>query len=161
MKQIYLIRHAKSSWEFPELNDLVRPLAQRGKTDVVRIGNYIAENNIKPDYIISSPATRALHTAIEIANIAAYDTNKIDIAKVIYFGDETEIIKYIQTIDDKFNTIFVFGHEPVLSLLIEQLSDVVVDKFPTCAIFGVEFKTNNWRKIKKGTQSIFITPKMI
>lgn len=161
MKRIYIIRHAKSSWDYPELNDMVRPLSERGKADVQKIGKYLSEHQIFPDCIICSPATRALHTCIEIANYTKYSIDKIDIQANIYFENCKSIKKYINKINNQNNTIFIFGHEPTLSALIQLLSEVEVEKFPTCAVFGIEFDTDDWKKIEKGKSSIFIYPKLL
>lgn len=161
MKKLYIIRHAKSSWEFPELNDMVRPLNDRGKADVKKVGKYLLDNSIIPDYIITSPATRALHTAIEIANATKYDVEKIDIQQLVYFNNSSSIKSYIKKTNNKNNIVFLFGHEPILSSLIQLLSEVTIEKFPTGAVFGISFDVQNWKDIEKGEKTIFIYPKML
>jgi phosphohistidine phosphatase len=161
MKQITIIRHAKSSWVDFELDDMVRPLSQRGKKNLQEIGAFLKEKNISPNYFITSPATRALHTAIEIAKTVNFDIENIDINALIYFGNTNSIIKYIKHIDDKHDKLFLVGHEPILSLLIEKLSDTLLDKFPTCAVFQIQFDVKNWSKISKGKANFYITPKML
>lgn len=161
MKQITIIRHAKSSWVDFELDDMVRALSQRGKKNLHEIGVFLKEKNISPNYFITSPATRALHTAIEIAKTVNFDIENIDINALIYFGNTNSIIKYIQHIDDKHDKLFLVGHEPILSLLIEKLSDTMLEKFPTCAVFQIQFDVKNWSKISKGKANFYITPKML
>ena len=77
MKYLTIIRHAKSSWDHPDLDDIARPLNERGKHAVKIIGKHLQEQVLQPDLIISSPATRALETAKAISEFVAYDKKKI------------------------------------------------------------------------------------
>ena len=63
MKTLFLIRHAKSSWEYTALPDKDRPLNDRGKRDAPKMGKRLAKRDVTPDLILSSPARRALTTA--------------------------------------------------------------------------------------------------
>ena len=69
MKTLYVVRHAKSSWKYPNLDDFERPLNKRGRMNAPFMGKKIQERNIMPGLILSSPAKRARKTAMEIATL--------------------------------------------------------------------------------------------
>lgn len=161
MKYLTLIRHAKSSWSTPELDDIIRPLNNRGLESIHLIGNYLKLNKIKPDLILTSPATRALQTAIGICNSVNYKPENLQIEQEIYFGNSASIFKLIQKIDNRYNDIFLFGHEPILSKLIEYLTTNKLEKFPTCAVYRIAFDTKKWTAIsaKISNCEFFVKPK--
>ncbi|MBK9329800.1 MAG: histidine phosphatase family protein [Sphingobacteriales bacterium] len=163
MKHLTIIRHAKSSWENPELDDMVRPLNTRGKQAIVLIGDYLKNKKIEPDLIITSPATRALQTAIGIGTVLKYKTEDLKIEQAIYFGNTTSVIRVIENTDNRLKDVFIFGHEPVLSSVIITLSGENPDKFPTGAVCRIRFDATNWKDItlKKGICEFFVNPKLL
>ena len=161
MKYLTIIRHAKSSWENPDLDDLVRPLNERGLQSIKIIGNYLKEKQIQPDLVITSPATRALQTAIGIGTYLNYTADDLLIKQDIYFGNPTSIFSILKNLNDDFNDVILFGHEPILSSLIELLTKNQLDKFPTCAVYRIAFDINHWNAIKKGKMVFFVTPKQL
>lgn len=64
MKYLYIIRHAKSSWDDPSLNDFDRPLNTRGEGDIPRMADFLIQQKVMPDLVLSSPAKRAELTAL-------------------------------------------------------------------------------------------------
>lgn len=161
MKYLTIIRHAKSSWENPDLDDLVRPLNERGLQSIKIIGNYLKGKQIQPDLVIASPATRALQTAIGIGTYLNYTPDDLLIKQEIYFGNPTSIFSILKNLNDVLNDVFLFGHEPILSSLIEMLTKNQLDKFPTCAVYRIAFDINHWNAIKKGKMAFFVTPKQL
>ena len=163
MKYLTIIRHAKSSWDHPDLDDIARPLNERGKSAVKIIGNYLRENQLTPDLIVSSPATRAITTANGIAELVLFNLKEITIEPVIYFGTSSAILEMLKQTDNKFNDVFLFGHEPILSSLIYQLSKTPLEKFPTCSVFRISLEIKSWHDIgaKKGKCEIYVNPKLL
>ncbi|MCH8033839.1 MAG: histidine phosphatase family protein [Bacteroidetes bacterium] len=161
MKTLYLARHAKSSWKHPELSDIERPLNKRGKRDAPFIGNLLKEKGVKPDKLISSPAVRAKKTAAVIAEIIGYPKNKILIDKNIYEASSTELINIIQSIDDKYNSVMMFGHNPGFTMVNNFLTDSFIDNIPTCGVVGIRFNSS-WKKIENTSGKAFflIYPKL-
>ena len=147
--------------ENPELDDFDRPLNERGKKAILLIGNFFKENNVQPDFILSSSAKRARKTAEGIATPLNYPTNCILYKHDIYSGDLKQILNVISEIDHYYNDVFLFGHEPILSSLIFHLTKISLEKFPTCAVFRISFKIDNWSAIKTGNTVFFITPKQL
>ena len=96
MKTILLLRHGKSDWGDPDLEDFERPLSPRGKKDAPRMGKVLLQYNLLPDLIVSSPAERAKQTARRIATACGYteevlfeelDDRRIQIAQVGTAGE--------------------------------------------------------------------------
>src|SRR6478609_7935961 len=136
MKTVYLVRHAKSSWEEEGLSDFDRPLNSRGRRDAPRIGKRLKEKQILPDVILSSPANRAISTCRAIALTLQYSEEKIISVKELYHADEDDILAVIKTVDDKFDTLMLFGHNPGLTDFANSLSDKdnLIRNIPTSGI---------------------------
>jgi len=147
MKTLYLSRHAKSSWRDPGLSDIDRPLNKRGKRDAPFMGKLLAEKGINPDLIISSPAKRARATAKIIASELNYDKEKIIFDKNIYEGTGRRLLEIISEIKEKYNFVMLFGHNPGLTVLSNNLSDRFIDNIPTCGVVALEFNTS-WKEIE-------------
>ena len=160
MKHLTIIRHAKSSWSTPDLDDIVRPLNERGLKSIKIIGNYLNEESIQPDLIITSPATRAVQTAVGIGDLLNYNKDELQIKQEIYFGNTNDILTFLKNIDNHFWDVFLFGHEPVLSALIELLTKNNIEKFPTCAAYRITFDIKKWKEISIGKKTFFIYPKL-
>jgi len=150
MRRLYLIRHAKSSWKNPGLADRDRPLNKRGKRDAPFMGTRLKKYNVKPDVIISSPAKRALDTAKIISKEINFPIAKIVTNESIYAADFSDLLLEIQIIDDAFDQVMIFGHNPELTELAEYLTNYQIDNMPTCSIFCIDFDINSWKEVSKG-----------
>ncbi len=161
MKTLLLVRHAKSSWENSDLTDFERPLNKRGKRDAPFMAKLIAEMNIRPDLMISSPAERALTTARIFAGEFNIDPKKIIKDDRIYTNGLKNIINIISEIDNDVITLIVFGHNPDLSYLTGKISDKYIDTIPTCGVVCVDFDFISWYDIEsvKGKLRFFEYPK--
>jgi phosphohistidine phosphatase len=163
MKSICIIRHAKSSWDDTELPDVVRPLNPRGKKDARTMGQYLAKLHEKPDLIISSPATRAYHTAIAVAQVQGYRLKHIQIEPAIYYDGEQGVLNLLRNLDDKYESVFLFGHEPTCSDTIQTLTGAGDGKFATGSICKITMDVSQWKDIydAKGKQVYLVSPKQI
>lgn len=151
MKRLFLIRHAKSSWDEPDVADIDRPLNNRGKRDAPVMGERLKkEHKAKPDLILSSPAKRALRTAKIIAKEIDYPEGKIEIKDSLYGSGVPAMLNIIQYLDDSLNEVMLFGHNPDLTSLANYLSNQHVDNIPTCGIFCVDFEIRSWQDVKNG-----------
>jgi len=163
MKSIYIIRHAKSSWEDPEIPDVVRPLNNRGKRASNAIGKYLAKLHEKPDLIISSPATRAYHTAVNVARILGHRLKSIQVEPAVYYEGEQGVLNMLRRQENKYDSIFVFGHEPTCSDLVETFTGESLLKFPTASVYKIDLDIDDWGNIYKaaGKKVFYIFPKAI
>lgn len=155
MKRLLIVRHAKSSWEFSQLSDFERPLNSRGEQDVPDMALRFLSLGIRPDLIIASPANRALTTAQGFAEILAIPKHEILLDTDHYHASSDTLRALIRDFPDKHNCIMIFGHNPGLTYLINELSDLRLDNLPTCGVCGIEFQLNRWKDVKKGTGKKF------
>ena len=112
MKKIFLIRHAKSDWNNPEIKDIERPLNDRGYSNANQMSKGF---KTIPDLIVSSPAIRAISTALIFAGNLNYDPNKIQIRKELYETSVKDYLSVIHQLDDQYNTMMLFAHNPTIS----------------------------------------------
>jgi phosphohistidine phosphatase len=161
MKKLYLVRHAKSSWDFPQLTDFDRPLNKRGKRDAPFMGELLKDMGISPDIIFASPAKRAFSTARLLAEKIGYPLNSIQTNMGLYHADLNYILQYISQQPGTFESIMLVGHNPEFSELAGLLSGTDIDNIPTSGIAGIEFDIESWAKIKdtKGKLLFFEYPK--
>jgi phosphohistidine phosphatase len=150
MKRLLLIRHAKSSWSHPELDDFDRPLKKRGEKDAHVMGKRLAKQQIKPDCIISSPARRAISTATLMAKEMGFPIKEIATDKQIYAADVSDLIAVLQQIDDACDSVMLCGHNPSLTRLSHYLTHYQIDTIPTCGIFCIDFAIASWKELSQG-----------
>lgn len=150
MKRLYLVRHAKSSWKDPELDDFDRPLNKRGKRDAPFMGQRLSEANVRPDLIISSPAKRAAKTAKIIAAQIAYPLKKIQWIESLYAAGTLILLQILREIDDSAEQAMLVGHNPGLTLLAELLTSEAVDNIPTSGVFALDLDLGSWTQAGEG-----------
>ena len=161
MKTLYLVRHAKSSWDDPALADKERPLDARGKRDAPKVGKRLAKAGVKPDLILSSSAKRALATARIIAKELGYKRKSIVVDDGLYAVEADAVLAVIQRLDNDVGCVMVFGHNPELTELAHRLSSRIT-RMPTCAVAEFTFDVNSWSrigKIKPVTADVSYPPK--
>jgi phosphohistidine phosphatase len=151
MKHLVLVRHAKSSWKDEEIEDHERPLSKRGERDAPFMAKIFRDKKLRTDLIISSTAVRALATAGEFARALDIKKKKILRVSEMYLADAEDILDYIQQLDDDYKSVMIFGHNPGLSILANDLTDGSIGDLPTCAIVAIDFDTSTWKEARKGT----------
>jgi phosphohistidine phosphatase len=149
MKYLYLVRHAKSSWDYPELSDFERPLNKRGKRNAPEMGMRLAKRNLTFDAVVSSPANRALTTADTIAGQLGFAKKQIIQDESVYHGSRSELISIIHQFSDHWDTVMLVGHNPGFTDLANYLKapDHHINNVPTCGVVAIEFTTNHWNDI--------------
>ncbi len=145
MKNLILIRHAKSSWDDPSLIDRERPLNKRGKRDAPCMGRMLKQRELPPDLILSSPAKRALKTAKLVAGEIGYPKKRIEVREEIYAQGVEALLKLLAGLDDARERVFMVGHNPELTDLANRLTGADIGNVPTCGVVSVEFNRNHWR----------------
>ena len=153
MKQLTVIRHAKSSWKHPELVDHDRPLNARGERDAPEMGHRLAARGVCPDLVLSSPALRALTTAQVITGVVGYPAEKIALDVRIYEAGVSDLLDLIRETDDKIESVMVFGHNPAVTAIVNRLSETPLDNLPTCGVAEFRFDVKTWAKLGKTTAS--------
>ena len=163
MKELYIIRHAKSSWSNPELNDFDRGLKKRGKEDIAFMAKWLKNRVKNPDIILSSPAKRAKKTLKAIKKEFRVNEKDILFDERIYEASLDDLLDVLTSIENSKNIVFLIGHNPSLNELSEFLSGIYIANIPTSGIVGIEFDIDRWRDIlsKKGKMILFEYPKKL
>jgi len=148
MKKLIIVRHSKSDWGFEGLSDIDRPLNQRGYRDAYDMSNWYGENNDKPDAIYTSSATRALSTAFIFARLLEIKQERFYIIPEIYESTMATLKKIISMIPDNLHTVLLFGHNPGLTNLANELCiDLEFDNIPTTGMVALQFETASWKNL--------------
>lgn len=145
MKEIILMRHAKSSWDNPGLSDHDRPLNDRGQRDAPRMGQWLKENNLVPDMILTSTAKRANDTARIVAQNCGLK-GKIETISNLYGTAPSEYLKILSQCPENAKSVMVIGHNPTLEELISLIT-CSIEPFPTAAIARINIPTENWKSL--------------
>jgi phosphohistidine phosphatase len=147
MKQLTLVRHAKSSWKDAGLPDHDRPLNKRGKRDAPVMGERLRAAGPRPDLLLSSSAKRARSTAKAVARAIDYPVDAIALDERLYLADVEELIAVIRGLDDHHEHVMLFGHNPGFTALANRLGATTLENLPTCGVYGVELDIERWREI--------------
>ncbi|MDB5262512.1 MAG: phosphohistidine phosphatase [Adhaeribacter sp.] len=161
MKTLYLLRHAKSSWDFEELSDHDRPLNNRGRKDAPLMGRELASREVTVDLIVTSSAVRALTTATLVAKELEYDPEKIAVEEEIYKANKQELLAIINNIPNQFEKVMLVGHNFTITELANMLSPDLVPTMPTAGVVCLQFNCGTWAEINKenGNLVFFDIPK--
>jgi phosphohistidine phosphatase len=156
MKKLYLMRHAKSSWSFDELTDQERPLNDRGREDAPRIGQALAKRNLTIDLMVSSPAVRALSTAVLVARELKYPHDKIVVNPGIYQADLDTLLAIIRDLPDTAESVLLTGHNPTITDVANYLSpSPLSDEMPTAAVISLHFQADKWADVKPANAEFY------
>ena len=163
MKKLFIVRHAKSSWSHPELSDFDRPLNKRGKKNAPEMGQRLAARGVLPDTMITSPAKRAAATARRIAEAISFPRSEIQKEPQLYHGSTRNMTQVIKSVDNKINTLMIFGHNPGLTDLTNHLSGSDIYNIPTCGIVEIDFDISSWSDLNEGLGTLvsFDYPKKV
>ena len=145
MKQLLIIRHAKSNWDNILHSDFERALNERGHHDAPMMAKKIFDKQIKIDAFVSSPAKRAFTTAAYFAE--AFHVQEKNIIKIpeLYHAAEESFYEVISKLNGQFNTVAIFSHNPGITDFVNDLTDTQIDNMPTCAVFAVKANILHWK----------------
>jgi phosphohistidine phosphatase len=149
-KTLFLVRHAKSSWDDILLSDFERPLNERGKDDGPKMAKRLRKKNVKIDAFISSPAKRAKKTAEYFAKEFDVAKDEIIFISALYDADVTDFAETVKNLDDSYNSIALFSHNPGITSYANQLIDTPrIDNIPTSSVFAITSDAQKWKDFAK------------
>ncbi len=152
MKALLVLRHAKSSWKDPDLEDHDRPLNKRGKKDAPRMGKLLREENLIPDLILSSTAVRAQSTAKAAAESAKYK-GKIHLDERLYLADPATMVSVLKEVrDTSACKVMIVAHNPGQEDLVRELAGGQ-GPFPTAALAHMELPIETWEEFELTTKA--------
>lgn len=162
-KQLFLVRHAKSSWKDASLADIERPLNARGERNAPLMGEWLAERDSQPEVILSSPATRALATAAFLAASLGIDPADIEVEQDLYFAGTDGMLRALERVDDDRDRVMLVGHNPNMTRLLNQLTGCDIWNMPTCAVAVIDFDMPSWGLVAstEGALADYQTPRRL
>jgi phosphohistidine phosphatase len=155
MKELLVIRHAKSSWTNAFQSDFERPLNDRGHRDAPVMAERTMKRGIAIQCFASSTANRALTTAVYFAE--AYGKNKKDILLFpeLYHAPEETFYHVIEKLPDNCNSIALFSHNPGITDFVNGLTNTRIDNMPTCGIFAIKIEIDKWNLFREGEKKFW------
>jgi phosphohistidine phosphatase len=148
-KTIFLIRHAKSSWDDPSLQDFDRPLNERGKKDAPIMAKKLKDKKIKIDAFVSSPAKRARQTCKYFANEFDFKKKEIILEPELYEAGQENFLKVIESLKNKWDHVAIVSHNPGITSLANSLTETRIDDMPTAAVFALNIEADKWKDFRK------------
>jgi phosphohistidine phosphatase len=154
MKNLYILRHAKSDWGDADLDDHDRPLAPRGERGATVVGVYLRQRQILPELILCSTATRAMETrALMLAQLGDERTTEFD--RALYLSGRKGVMRRLAEIGDGYDSAMVIGHNPDLHDVARALADGgdpelrarLEAKLPTAGFVEIALKIDSWSRI--------------
>lgn len=157
MKDLLLLRHAKSSWADPGMDDAARPLNKRGRRAAVAVGRWLDEEGLRPGLVLCSSAKRTRET-LDLLHDALGARIPIHIEPGLYLADAATLLARLKRIPDDVPSVLVVGHNPGLQELVAELADApgaaaaetrarLHRKFPTAALARFRLKIDDWKSL--------------
>jgi len=170
-KTLCLLRHAKSSWADPALDDFDRPLNQRGRSSMTPLGLYIGEKKLFPDSILCSSAQRTRETLGLLLPWLRGEA-AVRIERGLYLASADELLMRLRRAEDEASCLLMIGHNPGLEALAGMMagsagdafaSTAMQEKFPTAALAVLDFDVSHWADVTpgKGELRAFVSPKLL
>ena len=153
MKTLLLVRHAKSSWDDAATKDFDRPLNDRGKRNAPEMASRLVKKKVDVSLLVSSPAKRAKTTAILFSGELKKKEGDIVFEKDLYQADADVFYSVISRINDKYDSVAVFSHNPGITDFANSLTEMRVDNIPTCGIFAVNIQVEKWSEFAAGKKT--------
>ena len=163
MKIITLMRHAKSSWEDALLGDRSRPLIQKGIERTHKMIEELKKEGFSPDFILTSPAVRALETANIMAQAFGIESEYFREEPGIYTADPDDFYDFCFDLPESCSHVLIVGHNPSISMFAHKFQDSIINYLPTSGMASIEFKADKWGALPVSSHKVkfVLFPKMI
>jgi len=166
VKTVFLMRHAKSSWDDPQLADQDRPLTSRGQKAAARMGEYMQDAGLRPSIVLCSSALRARQT-LELLRPTLPKGTMVKVEPRLYTAGSKELLTRIRRLSPAATSVLVVGHNPAMQDLVLGLAsnsseiEAIRNKFPTAALAVLDAPIDEWRQLVSGEASLvdFVTPR--
>jgi phosphohistidine phosphatase len=165
MRTLYVLRHAKSSWDEPGLADYDRPLAPRGIDAAARIAEHMRREGVSPELVLCSPAARAKETLSGLGD--ALGDARVELVRALYEASESDLLAVLHGVEADVASVLLIGHNPSMQRLALLLSsggallDDLRNKYPTAGLATLEIPEVEWRHLRMGdaTLAAFVKPR--
>lgn len=149
MKNLILVRHAKSSWETP-LTDYDRPLTNRGISDAHVVSQNAVAFLPSSFTVITSTSRRAMSTALIFAQNFSYPIDSIKSDDDLYTFESQNLEKIVRHLDNDLESVILFGHNAAITNFVNKFGNIFIENVTTAGLVSLKFQTNHWRDISKG-----------
>ena len=153
-KNLVLVRHAKAIPAENNIKDFDRMLNEKGMTEAMQMGNKLMSKYPNEPIFVSSSALRTLQTAQYFAEQFKIEADKIVCRDEMYEASARILLNEICAFENDWETVFLFGHNPGISYIAENLTKESVGDFPTCGVMSILFECHNWNEISSGIGKI-------
>jgi len=166
--RLWLLRHAKSSWDDPELEDRDRPLAPRGERAADGMRDYLDAEGIRPDLVVCSSALRTRQTLARVLPGLGHEL-EISIERSCYTFDATDLLERLRRVPDGVGSVMLIGHNPAIEELAVGLCgrggrlDRLTQKYPTGGLAEIDLPRGGWHEVgdRTGELTRFVIPRDI
>jgi phosphohistidine phosphatase len=166
VRTLYLLRHAKSSWDDRTLPDRERPLAPRGRRDAKRIARHLLREHIEPELVVCSPAVRTRET-LELVRPALGTASTVTLEDGLYAASADELLERLRRVPVTVASVMLIGHNPGVQELAIDLASTGTElerleaKFPTAALATLTFANADWNLLAPGEAVLagYVVPK--
>lgn len=138
MKTLFLVRHAKSGWEYSSARDIDRPLSEGGIQAAYSVSNQLLLKDDRPEWIVSSNANRALHTATIFARVLDVPKEAVSINPSLYLCSNNQVYETVSQLPEQLNSAALFFHNPTMTEIANELSSVGLFNVKTCGLLRIE-----------------------
>ena len=158
MKTLYMVRHAKSSWEF-DVSDRERPLNKRGLRDAEAMSLHLSNAIERPDLMLSSPANRAHTTALFFKTTFDMPDAQFREEEALYDFGGSGVMDVIKSCPETVNSLMIFGHNHAFTSIANMLGNRYIDNVPTCGFVHIQAAVKTWKDFANGTTKFMLFPK--
>ncbi|MDO7173607.1 SixA phosphatase family protein [Mariniflexile sp. AS56] len=149
MKNLILIRHAKSSWQY-DVIDHERPLNEKGIQDAHMVSSHLALKKMNIDTVLCSDAVRTKTTADIFFKNLKIDQSLMKLDDELYDFSGNNLIRVIKRCPDSVNHLMIFCHNHAITSFVNTYGDKYIENVPTCGVVSIEFAIENWKELTKG-----------
>lgn len=150
-KILHLVRHGKALQDYRSIDDIDRPLIEKGILNNIAVATRLFGKYGQPDRIISSPAARALHTAHIFARMMNYAPENVGVIKELYSDGEKTVWDILSEMPEDIDSLMFVGHNPDMTYLAGTFLRSLTDSLPTSGVASIRFEAAQWRDIRRAT----------
>lgn len=156
MKTVILVRHAKAEGKDIGIPDFERSITKKGVADCRDMASRLKQLGRAADLFLSSPANRAIETAHAFADVLEYPVQKVMVKDVMYDGPAEPFLDIVRNLNDTYQSVMMFGHNPDFTEFARMLSAGFTDDLPKTAVFAVEFDIERWHQLSAGAGTVVL-----
>ncbi|NJB70448.1 phosphohistidine phosphatase [Saonia flava] len=160
MKNLILVRHGKSSWDY-NVGDRDRPLLEKGINDVHLVASKFSNQDIVIERVFSSPANRALHTCMIFLRTLKFPFSKFQVENTLYDFSGDGVSSFVKNLPQDINNVMIFGHNNAFTNLVNTWGDQYIENVTTSGLVHLSFKVDSWSDISKGSIRQVLFPKQL